>query len=122
MKCAMFLDKNGGACISLDKSSNPIQAVNEFLNANEIYSKSSPVLVDDVIYVEIDDVKTDLNSFYKWSEVLPTCQPVKEVWRYFVWNAHESDNWGTNMYLDSINLGPYSAGHLLKGYFKTKCV
>ena len=122
INCGLFLDKNGTSCISLGNCSNPIETANEFLSINGFFPKSPPTLLDTIVLVEIDPVKTDLNSFYKWSEVLPTTQPVKEVWRYFVWNNHTPDTWGTNMYLDSIDISPYSVGHILKGYFKTKCV
>ena len=122
IKCALFLDKNGTSCISLGDVSNPNEVANDFLKENGFISKNPLMTIDDIIFVEIDSVKTDLNSFYKWSEILVAEKPMKEVWRHFIWNTHMPDTWGTNVYLDSIESSPYSIGHILRGYFKTKCV
>jgi hypothetical protein len=108
--------------MTLNNSSNPIESAKEFLKANELVIDGEPFLVGKIVYASIDPVKTDLSSFYTWSEVLPSSQPTKEVWRHFVWNMNDPDTWGTNAYLDSINLGELNVGQILTGYFKTKCV
>jgi len=118
----MFLDKNGTSCITLDNTIGPIDAANAFCLKNDIVIDGAPVIMDDLIFVNIDPVKTDLSSFYTWSEILPSDKPLKEVWRHFIWNNSTVDAWGTNVYLDSVDCSPYSAGYLLGGYFKTKCV
>jgi hypothetical protein len=122
IKCALFLEKNGSTCMTLNNLSNPIESAKEFLTSNELHILDEPFLLDKVVYATIDTVKTDLSTFYTWSEVLPSTQPAKEVWRHFVWNMNDPDTWGTNMYLDSINLGNLNVGQILTGYFKTKCV
>jgi hypothetical protein len=122
IKCALFLEKNGSTCMTLNNSKDPIGSAKEFLKANELVAIGEPFLLDNVVYATIDPIKTDLSSFYTWSEVLPSSQPTKEVWRHFVWNMNIPDTWGTNAYLDSINLGELNVGQILTGYFKTKCV
>lgn len=122
IKCALFLEKNGSNCMTLNNSGNPIESAKEFLKLNELVTNGEPFVLDKIVYATIDPVKTDLSSFYTWSEVLPSSQPTKEVWRHFVWNMNDPDTWGTNAYLDSINLGELNVGQILTGYFKTKCV
>ena len=122
VKCALFLEKNGTACLSLNDSKDPIKSAKEFLENNEIYTLGEPVLSDKIIYVSVDHVKTDLSSFYNWSEIIPSSQPMKEVWRQFIWNMNDPDSWGTNVYLDSVEIGPLNIGQILRGYFKTLCV
>lgn len=119
VKCALFLEKNGTACLALNDSKDPIESAKEFLQNNEIYTLGEPVLSENFIYVSVDPVKTDLSSFYNWSEIIPSSQPMKEVWRQFIWNMNDPDSWGTNVYLDSIDLGPLNVGQILRGYFKT---
>lgn len=122
VKCALFLEKNGMGCLSLNDSKDPIKSAKEFLQNNEIYSIGEPILSENFIYVSVDPIKTDLSSFYNWSEIIPLSQPMKEVWRQFIWNMNDPDSWGTNVYLDSIELGSFNVGQILRGYFKTLCV
>jgi hypothetical protein len=122
IKCALFLERNGSNCMTLNNSDNLIESAKEFLKLNELVTIGEPFISGKIIYATIDPVKTDLSSFYTWSEVLPSSQPTKEVWRHFVWNMNDPDTWGTNAYLDSINLGELNVGQILTGYFKTKCV
>jgi hypothetical protein len=111
VKCALLLDRNGNACIS--NTSN----VETFCSANELVMEGKPLIINNLTFVRINPEKTDLSTFYSWSEVAPASQPMKEVWRYFIWNNLVDDVWGTNVYLDSIDCNPYSIGHLLKSYF-----
>jgi len=118
IKCSIFLERNGLACISVVS----LEAAKLYLAHNEIFLLSNPIVVGDLIFASVDPVKTDLSAFYTMSEVLPATLPTREVWRHFVWNHVATDTWGTNMHLDSIQCEPYLAGHLLFTYFKTSRV
>jgi hypothetical protein len=111
IKCAMLLDRNGSSCL-LNNSS-----VKEFCMSNELIIEGEPLVINNLTFVRINPVQTNLETFYTWSEVTPASQPMKEVWRYFIWNNEVNDIWGTNTYLDSIDCSPYSIGYLLKSYF-----
>ena len=118
VKCALFLERNGTSCISLNDSNDPIGSAKEFLKMNELFLLDEPILLDKIIYAKIDPIKTDLSSFYNWSEILPSCSPSKEVWRYFIWNVNNPDTWGTNVQLENIDVYPFNMAHILKGYFR----
>jgi hypothetical protein len=112
IKCALLLDRNGTSCISNNTN------LEEFCKTNELVIIGEPITINDIVFVRINPEKTDLSTFYTWSEVAPASQPMKELWRYFIWNNDVDDVWGTNTYLDSIDCNPYSVGHLLKNYFR----
>jgi hypothetical protein len=47
-----------------------------------------------------------LDLFYTWNETRMDEQPMRAVWRPFVWitNPAQEDIWGTNMYLGNIEI------------------
>lgn len=112
VKCSLLLDRNGTSCINTN-------APEEFAETNDLVLLSQNT-VDEIVFLEVDASKTDLQNFYTWSEVLPNTVPMKEVWRTFIWNTADVDNWGTNMNLNTIDCSPFSIGHVLNAYFKTK--
>jgi hypothetical protein len=118
LKCSIFLERNGSACISIAS----LEAAKIYCAHNEIFLLGNPLVVGELIFAAVDPVKTDLSAFYTWSEVFPATLPMREVWRPFVWNDVSTDTWGTNTYLDTIECEPYSIGHLLFTYFKTSRV
>ena len=116
IKCALFLDKNGTSCMTMDDSIS----ADSFCKANDLVMKGSPFERDGILFVNIDTEKTDMNSFYTWSEVLPNTLPMREVWRPFIWNNEPTDTWGVNSQLFSVECGEkYNIGQILTAYFKT---
>jgi hypothetical protein len=115
IKCALLLDRNGTSLISLDKT----QTVDSFCKQNDIYISDTLKEYEDIVFVDVDTERTDMDSFYKWSEVLPNTLPMKEVWRHVVWNKDLDDKWGTNIHLHSIDCAnKYTIGKILDAYFK----
>jgi hypothetical protein len=117
-RCSIFLERNGGACISVES----LDAAKLYLAHNEIFLLSNPIVAGNLIFAAVDPIKTDLSAFYTMSEVLPATLPMREVWRHFIWNDTDVDTWGTNVHLHLVECTPYSAGHLLFTYFKTSRV
>jgi hypothetical protein len=115
IKCILLLDRNGTSLISLDKN----QTADSFCKQNDICMIDTALECGDIVFVNVDKDRTDMDSFYKWSEILPNTLPMKEVWRHFVWNKDVDDKWGTNIHLHSIDCGnKYTIGKVLDAYFK----
>ena len=64
----------------------------------------------DSIFLDIATTPS-LAEFYTWSEIAPGQQPMREVWRPFVWSAPDM---GSNEALDALDLGPKTAGFILR--------
>jgi len=115
----VFLERNGTHCMIV----NSVKEAKEFAVTNEFPLTGAPIVSGNFIYLPVDST-ADLSSFYLWNEVRPTEQPMKEVWRSFLWivmkNSHE-DVWGTNKFLKDIFIaGNNSVYGVIEGYFKTQ--
>jgi len=113
----IFLERNGTHCISVGS----LQEANEFLKINEIPCSKAPLISGPLIYAPVDSA-ADLSSFYVWSEVSLSQQPMKEVWRSFLWvrgSNSDEDIWGTNQFLKEISIAGSDSVHtVIGGYFK----
>ena len=96
----LFLERNGTHLIHLG-GADPM----EFLAVNDMVAASPPVVVGELVIVEIDTVKTDLSCFYTWKEA-PPGSASKEVWRPFLWT---DDSLGVNRCMTEVSLGPHTA-------------
>jgi hypothetical protein len=74
---------------------------------NEIPLTGAPVVSTHFIFLPVDSTSSLLDTFYTWNETQPDEQPMRTVWRPFVWisNSGSNDVWGTNIYLQDINIG-----------------
>jgi len=113
----LFLERNGTHCMT----ANSAKEATEFAAANEIPLTGAPIISENFIYLPVDST-ADLSSFYMWSEIRPNEQPMKEVWRSFLWivrNDCEEDVWGTNKFLKDIFIaGSDSVYTVLEDYFR----
>jgi len=117
----IFLERNGTHLIELTATAeNAIDAAKEFLTTNEMTGVGQPIIVGDLVFVEIDPASKDMASFYTWREVPPGTIPSKEVWRSFLWLSSKEnvDPFGVNRLLDSISLAEpsHSAFSVLTAY------
>jgi hypothetical protein len=115
----LFLERNGTECITVDS----LKTANEFIKVNDIPVTGKLIVSEPYIYAPVDS-NADLSSFYLWNEIQQHEQPMKEVWRSFLWivgNNSEDDMWGTNVFLKDILIGGnHSVYNVIEGYFK-KC-
>lgn len=117
----IFLERNGTHLIELSAiPETALAAAKEFLTTNEMTGVGEPIVVGDLVFVEIDPASKDIASFYTWREVPPGTIPSKEVWRSFLWlsSKENSDPFGVNRLLDSISLAEpsHSAFSVLAAY------
>jgi hypothetical protein len=112
--CWILLERNGAACIQV----NSLEEAVAFANENEIIAAGPPLVKNDYVFIPVDSYKTYLPAFYSWSEVMQNEQPMREVWRPFVWRT-PGDSWGTNAMLNSVRCSPDSAGKILSSYFSS---
>ena len=113
--CWIFLDRGGNTCLTV----NTMSDVLKFAEINGIFYNGTPRQVENIVFLDVDTEKTVLSDFYTWSE---TTDPSLEVWRQFVWQlpiTSDTDPWGINVHLNSLDCSPYSIGHILTTYFKT---
>jgi hypothetical protein len=96
----MFLERNGTHAIEVEGKEEALS----FAEQNGFQILGEPVVRGDIIFLLIDPKCKDLGSFYTWSEITPSQQPMKEVWRPFLWVKAAEDLWGTNQYLNEIML------------------
>ena len=96
----MFLERNGTHAIEVDGLEDALS----FASQNGFDVLGEPAVRGDIIFLLIDPKCKELGSFYTWSEITPNQQPMKEVWRPFLWVKAAEDLWGTNQYLNEIML------------------
>jgi hypothetical protein len=96
----MFLERNGSHAIEVEDKEEALI----FAEQNGFQILGEPVVRGDIVFLLIDPKCKDLGSFYTWSEITPSQQPMKEVWRPFLWVKAAEDLWGTNQYLNEIML------------------
>ena len=87
----------------------PEEAV-AFAAENELTVHSTHVY-NDHAYLEIAPSDA-LTEFYTWADVTPGQQPLREVWRPFVWSAPDV---GCNEALETVELGPLTVADILRG-------
>lgn len=106
----IFLERNGTYCMEISS----LEEAKEFAEENGFPLMKEPVVVGDLIFLFIEPKCKELQSFYTWGEIHPGDQPMREVWRPFLWVDAVSDMWGTNQYLNDIQLTPTkSVSHIL---------
>jgi Tfp pilus assembly protein PilZ len=75
---------------------------------NEIPLAGAPFLKGGAVFLPVDSASTLLDQFYTWNETRPDEQPMRTVWRPFIWitaNNSDSDVWGTNVHLKDVLVG-----------------
>jgi len=121
----LFLERNGTHLIQIDATdeATAIHAANEFVAFNDMTAIGVPVVVGDIVFVNIDPASKDIHSFYTWKEVPAGTIPSKEAWRSFLWVSTKDnvDPLGVNRLLDSIPLAEktHSAFSVVTSYLKT---
>jgi hypothetical protein len=120
----MFLERNGSHLIYLDSTpETALSATKEFLDMNDIVMKGEAIIVNDLVFVNIDLTLTDIQVFYTWQEVPVGATPVKEVWRSFLWisTVDNSDPVGVNQFMKTIQLVPpiHTVFSVISSYLKS---
>ena len=102
----IFLERNGTYCMEITS----IDSAKTFAEENGLPLIKEPVQIGDLIFLFIEPNSIELQSFYTWDEIHPSDQPMREVWRPFLWIDSTIDSkidmWGTNQYLNEIQLTP----------------
>jgi hypothetical protein len=98
----MLLERNGNHCASV----NNLEEVIQWASDNDVPMKGEPILSGPFLFLPVDGTSTDLDAFYTWNETSPEEQPMRTVWRPFVWVTGDSnaDSWGTNTHLSQITI------------------
>ena len=113
----LFLERNGTQCITVDS----LKSAQDFIRQNEFPLQGDLIVSGNFIYAPVNS-KADLSSFYLWNEIRQNEQPMKEVWRSFLWvvgEKSEDDIWGTNIFLkESIITQKDSVYMVIEDYFR----
>jgi hypothetical protein len=98
----MLLERNGTYCTSVDSLEDAVVYATE----NDIPLTGEPLVSDPFIFLPVDHASPNLDLFYTWNETLGDEQPMRTVWRPFMWISNEGadDVWGTNAYLKDTNI------------------
>jgi hypothetical protein len=99
----ILLERNGTYCSSVETVEDAVSYANE----NDIPILGEPVKTNNFIFLYVDSTSPLLDQFFSWNETLPDEQPMRTVWRPFLWISNDSseDVWGVNMYLKDIQIG-----------------
>ena len=100
----MLLDRNGTFCTSIET----IEDAQAYATENVIPLSAPPVAVNGFVFLLVKQTSSLLDQFYTWNETPPDEQPMRTVWRPFLWVVSsnlEDDIWGTNIFLKDIFLG-----------------
>ena len=111
----MLLERNGGHCVSVET----VEAALEYATENEIPLSGEPIVAGSFIYLPVDGKSPALDLFYTWNETRMDEQPMRAVWRPFLWIADEAhyDIWGTNAYLSLVAIaGEKTVFDVLSGF------
>jgi hypothetical protein len=114
-----LLERNGTYCSSVETVEDALAYAKE----NEIPLNGEPLVSAHFIFLPVDSTSPLLDGFYTWNETQPDEQPMRTVWRPFVWisNSISKDVWGTNIYLKDFNIGNnLSIFDLVNEYFENK--
>jgi hypothetical protein len=98
----MLLERNGTYCTSVDTVEDALTYATE----NDIPLTGEPLVSDSFIFLPVDHTSPSLDLFYTWNETLGDEQPMRTVWRPFMWISNEGGNdvWGTNTYLKDTSI------------------
>jgi len=113
-----LLERNGKYCSSVETVEDALAYAKE----NDIPIIGNPVVSEHFIFLHVDNTSPLLDQFYSWNETRPDQQPMRTVWRPFLWitNALSEDVWGTNTYLKDIVIGEgVSVFNLITEYLQT---
>ena len=100
----MLLERNGTFCSSVESLEDAAMYAAE----NDIPLTGEPFLRGNTIFLPVDSASTLLDQFYTWNETRPDEQPMRTVWRPFVWITPTDSNediWGTNVHLKNVEVG-----------------
>lgn len=100
----LLLERNGTFCSSVDS----VEDAATYAAENDIPLTGTPFLKGGAVFLPVDSTSTLLDQFYTWNETRPDEQPMRTVWRPFIWitaNNSDSDVWGTNVHLKDVLVG-----------------
>jgi hypothetical protein len=114
----MLLERNGTFCTSIET----IEDAQAYATENDIPLSAPPVAVNGFVFLLVKQSSPLLDQFYTWNETPPDEQPMRAVWRPFLWviNSNSGDDiWGTNTILKDIFLGnSLSAFNIIHEYIR----
>jgi hypothetical protein len=98
-----LLERNGKYCSFVETVEDALAYAEE----NDIPLNGTPVVSEHFIFLPVDNTSPLLDQFYSWNETRPDEQPMRTVWRPFLWISNDlsEDVWGTNAYLNDIVIG-----------------
>jgi hypothetical protein len=96
----MLLERNGTYCASVDTVEDAVA----YATDNDIPLTGEPIVAEPFIFLPVDSKAPALDLFYTWNETRIDEQPMRTVWRPFLWVSEngQDDIWGTNAYLARI--------------------
>ena len=113
----LLLERNGTFCSSVES----VEDAATYATENEIPLAGAPFLRGGAVFLPVDSASTLLDQFYTWNETRPDEQPMRTVWRPFIWitaNNSDSDVWGTNVHLKDVLVGNgLSVFQIITDYF-----
>lgn len=114
----ILLERNGTHCTSVETVEDAVA----YATDNDIPLVGEPIVKEPFIYLPVDGKSPELDLFYTWNETRLDEQPLRAVWRPFLWisDATQEDIWGTNVYLSDIHIADKkSVSDVLLNYFAT---
>jgi hypothetical protein len=100
----ILLERNGNFCTFVESLEDAMTYATE----NDVPLKGPPIVTEHAIFLPVDDTSHLLDQFYTWNETRPDEQPMRTVWRPFIWifdTDINGDIWGTNAYLKRLMVG-----------------
>ena len=114
----LLLERNGTFCSSVES----VEDAATYATENEIPLAGAPFLRGGAVFLPVDSASSLLDQFYTWNETRPDEQPMRTVWRPFIWitaNNSDSDVWGTNVHLKDVLVGNgLSVFQIITDYFE----
>lgn len=111
IQCWLLLERNGTHLMSVGSAEEGAA----FATENDL-TVTRTVVAGDLLFLDIAPMPA-LGDFYTWAEVAPGQQPMREVWRPFLWSVPDL---GSNEALKSMEVGPKSVGDILQCFFDSK--
>ena len=114
----VLLERNGTYCSSVET----LEDATTYANENDIPILGQPVKSKNFIFLHVDSASHLLDQFFSWNETSPDEQPMRTVWRPFLWISNDSseDVWGVNTHLKDVQVGQsVSAFDLIVEYIQS---
>jgi hypothetical protein len=116
----VLLERNGTHSAFVES----IESALEWAKENDVPLQGEPISSGPFLFLPVDGTSSTLDTFYTWNETSPDEQPLRTVWRPFVWVTDHSGNdiWGTNVQLSQINIAEtHSVFDVVTSWLNVEC-